>query len=193
MKVFSSRWIRCAALSLSLLPLAVGAQEWDPDDATFDPEVKSVIANGSTRLGDPSPFVQKGIDIVAYTHVGPQEDPSRGTVVAVSLIVPLLPGETAPRGGGALFLETDDAARLSAALRTGADRLDSGEAGDGDVLETFPGFSGKKEWTVTFEGDHLTFLHQSGDSESVYQFKPNPARKLAGAIDHTISVIEEKS
>lgn len=45
------------------------ADDWDPNDDTFDPQVKSVVIGDRSWIGDPSPFVQAGLSRTGYTYV----------------------------------------------------------------------------------------------------------------------------
>lgn len=170
----------CLGMILAMAGIAAAARasDWDPDDATFDPEVKFVVAHGSSRLGDPSPFELEGVDTVGFTYVDARKDSGMGDIVGLSLIVPLLPGETAPRGGGVIFLKTKEAGEISEALRKGAEKAESGAASE--VLFTTKGMMEGETWELTCGEGLVLLINGKRDGKAVFRFRPNPARKLAG-------------
>ena len=185
MKKFALRVPLCL---LAFQLLGFPALAWDPDDDTFDPTIPSVVAEGASRIGDPSPFLRDGHDEIGFTHVMLQDDPVRQKkVVSISLIHP---GDTAGGVGGFLFLEKEQAENLAKALRSRAGQINSGEESDQPILE-LPGMSGHGDWNIFVEGKVIVFRRQSEDEVDVFRFRPNPARKFAGAIEHNISLLEE--
>jgi hypothetical protein len=169
---------------------SVASADWDPDDATFDPEVKSVVAHGSSRLGDPSPFQLEGVEPVGFTYVDARKDAGMGDLVGLSLLVPLLSGESAPRGG-AIFLPPKQAQGISAALRKGSEMAEAGTASE--VLFTTKGMMEGETWELTAKGGLVLLINRKKEGEDVYQFRPNPARKLAGALDHSFSLLAKSA
>ncbi|MEM1443143.1 MAG: hypothetical protein AAGF67_12425, partial [Verrucomicrobiota bacterium] len=100
-----------------LLPLTGFA--WDPEDDTFDPSVATVIANGSTRLGDPSPYLREGYEEFGYTHVGSSVPEEGDPTINLSFI--FMPSQDDPNKavGGSVFLAVKEAEKLAEALEKG--------------------------------------------------------------------------
>ena len=117
-----------ALLSICLLFTSHCFADWNPDDDTFDPSIAETVANGSTRIGDPSPFRQDGYDIVGYTYLQAKSDENSGVLVWVSLIVPFVPAEMEKPGGASMFLTLEQAETLQSHLvvlhRTRGDVID---------------------------------------------------------------------
>ncbi len=113
------------------MPATLQSAEWDPEGATFDPKVKFITAHGSPRLGDPSSFRLKGVDIVGLTYVDARKDSGFGDMVGLALIIGVLPGASVPRGG-MIFLPVEENKEISEALREGSEKAEA--KADSEVL-----------------------------------------------------------
>ncbi len=174
-------------LSISFLFSILHAATWDPEDDTFDPSVKETIANGSSRIGDPSPFRQDGYDIVGYTYLVAKADENSGVLVWVSFIVPFVPGEMEKPGGATMFLSVKQAETLQALLTkatkgAGAkDRKKVGVVFENPTYET---------WKVFVDGgtDAPIVLHRKrAENTEQYRLALNPAKKMLDALNHYVA------
>lgn len=156
---------------------------WDPDDETFDPTIHSVIADGATRLGDPSPFYREGYEERGFTHVGFTIPESGDPSVNLSLILPPDPDDPAKQLGGALYLPLKNARALVEALEKGADL-------SGTFLVWEVDWAGK--WTLRFAGEEgLVFQQEHMDKTVKFTLSIPAGKKLAGALKHSIQKVEE--
>lgn len=176
-----------------VLPLTAG--DWDPEDDTFDPTVESVVAEGSTRIGDPSPFFQDGFeDIQGYTTVTVTtgDHPS----VNMGFIVPLRPGETIPTGGGIYYGTLENIRALIEGIRSAVTKAGEGEVkkvqeiakvkGGGDpdsvTVTLAPGADGKPKVEL--------YVHQYA-TDAIFRLSPNAAKKLSGALEYHLGQLEK--
>lgn len=173
--------------SLILLPLLcvvlspLGASDWDAEDTTFDPSIESVVIQGSTRLGDPTPFFKEGFSVQSYTHVEAKEDSNLGATVWVSLIVPFVPGQTGPQEGAFLVLSIDQATELVGFLETALEDAES----ERDTGKIFP--EGQHEtWTVKVDPSDsslpIVLEMEHNEETDRYHFGINPAAKLVDTL-----------
>lgn len=168
-------------LALFLLPLPASTLlAWDPDDETFDPTVDSVIADGSTRIGDPSPVYREGIAERGFTHVGFSKSPEGKVTVQLSFIVPPDPEK---QFFAALYLTAEEATRLAGLFRKG-----SGVSGEITVLE-HPGMG---NWKLSWDGkSNLRVTNDHAESGGVFLLSLPAAKKLAGALEHSVAASVE--
>lgn len=160
------------------------ADDWDANDDTFDPGVTSVVIQGYSRTGDPTPFYKDGIAAVqSYTAVEAKPDENLGAMVWLSLDVPFVPGQTGPQEGGYLFLsidQTDDLIRfLEEAIQTPEEERDLGDL--------FPEGTFDK-WTVAVEpradGGPVVLRRNREEEIDRFRFRINPAKKLIDTLKH---------
>tara|TARA_R110002096_G_scaffold233764_7_gene423903 strand:- start:3614 stop:4195 length:582 start_codon:yes stop_codon:yes gene_type:complete len=180
------------AFLLSLVSIAtLDAAGWNPEDDTFDPSVESVIANGNSWIGDPSPVHQDGYDIDGYTYVVAKPDQNGNALIWVSLIIPAIPGDTRPPGGATLFLPIEQAETLQGLLDQAITIAGSNDKVGhnkevGTVVET-PGY---ETWKVMIDGGTdapVLFHHTRGEDTGIYRLKLNPAKKLLEALTHFLA------
>lgn len=175
--------IRFLLLSLAL-SLPAFLQAWDPDDDTFDPTIASVIADGATRIGDPSPFHREGYEERGFTHVGFSKPENGDPTVNLSLILPPDPDDPAKQLGGALYLPESKAKALADALETGADLAKPLLVWDVD-------WAGK--WTLEYmEGKGLVFTQDHMDRTVTFTLSIPAGKKLAGALRHSVGKLAEE-
>jgi len=162
---------------------------WDADDDTFDPSIETVIVDGKTRLGDPAPFQQLGIEHRGFTHVGFQQPATGPGMIVVSLLVDLVPGESTPPGAGMFLLPADAEKLLDLLERSGVE-----EAEPGAVGEPIAGAMGDV-WKIVVskqEGQSYIDLERSmAGTTLTFRFTRNASRKLAGAITHSLGIALE--
>ena len=174
--------IRCFLLILvAFTPLFVHA--FDPEDDSFDPDVKTVIADGSTRLGDPSPFIREGYEERGFTYVQASKPEGGAATVQVSFLKMPDQDDPAKALGGAMFLDVETAEKLAAALDKGAEHAEplvvwkSGWAGD---------------WTISYQEEKGVILEQAMNNQVArFILSVNAAKKLAGAVRHSCGVAEK--
>ncbi len=161
--------------------------DWNPEDDTFDPSVTETIANGSTRIGDPSPFRQDGYDIVGYTYLVAKSDETSGVLVWVSLIVPFVPGEMEKPGGASMFLSVEQAETLQGHL---AKAIEEAGAEDRQEIGVVVENGSYETWKVFVDGstDAPVVLHRKrGETTEQYRLSVNPARKMLDALNYYIA------
>ncbi|MCA9190813.1 MAG: hypothetical protein KDB03_03585 [Planctomycetales bacterium] len=83
------------------------AQDWSAEDETFDPSIHSVVIGERSWIGDPSPFVHVDSARTGYTHVHATDYEGMAPAVQLSLMLPLLAGESEPPGGGMMLLNKE--------------------------------------------------------------------------------------
>ncbi|MAS93464.1 MAG: hypothetical protein CMO55_09755 [Verrucomicrobiales bacterium] len=180
--------IALASAIISIVSHSISA-DWDPEDTTFDPKIASVVVENSTRIGDPAPFWQEGYDIQSYTHVQAYPDTGQGALVGVSLIVPMIPGDTKPIGGASIYCSIEEAKKLAETLREGANRETAPEKDE--ELAVIKKEKNPHAWKVVLNTDSKIELHQdTGETVNIFRFAPNPAKKLASAIEYYLKEVE---
>src|SRR6056297_3673428 len=149
---------------------------WDPEDDTFDPSIASVIANGATRIGDPSPYLREGYEEFGYTHVGSSIPEEGDPTINLSFIFMPSADDPAKAVGGSTFLPVDKAWRLPGALEEGA-----ALSGEFEIYQA--DWAGV--WILTYEESKgVIFTQKHNDQEARLVFSINAAKKLAGALRH---------
>ncbi|QDT11310.1 hypothetical protein [Planctomycetes bacterium K23_9] len=175
-------------LVLCLLSGSLVAGDWDPNDDTFDPSIKSVVVENTTWLGDPSPFVHLGIPRTGYTHVNQTNWDGFDPSVQISLMVPLKPGETKPRAGGMLMMNQAQTTELIQVIE-GALKSEPKE----ERIQIKTGMK-DADWALTFATDKesrfLQLENKTKDKVDAYRFSINASKKLLGAIRHSLKQLE---
>ena len=176
--------------TLLLLALAfpfhsLQADDWHPEDETFDPSIESVIVQGSTRLGDPTPFHKDGLGVQSYTVVDAKPDQNLGALIHFALIVPFVPGQTSPQEGGALFLSVDQTQKLVGYLKEALEKPDKSR----DVGKVFDdGYY--QQYTVVVDAKNasapVVLRHEMNEEVDQFRFAINPTKKLIDTLEHFI-------
>lgn len=170
-------------LTLLLFSISpVISHAWDPDDDTFDPSIQSVVADGASRIGDPSPFYREGYEERGFTYVAFTKPEEGETTVNLSLILPPDPDDPAKQLGGSIFLPIGAAEELAGKLEDGADLAEAFV-----ILEE--SWNGK--WTLDSAEGKLV-IQQEYQGETVkFSLSIPAAKKLAGALRHAIEGAKE--
>lgn len=183
----------CCFSVLCLLAGSAIADDWDPNDDTFDPDVKSVVAGNRSWIGDPSPFVYVALSRTGYTHVQATDYAGFDPSVNISLMVPQEAGETQPPGGGMIMLNKQQVVELVKAVR---EMLKAESAELPKRLEFKTMLEGSQWALLSVPGDkgqRLLQLESKGEEKTdKYQFSVNATKKLLGAIEHSLSQLAEK-
>tara|TARA_R110002049_G_scaffold182485_2_gene350348 strand:- start:88012 stop:88566 length:555 start_codon:yes stop_codon:yes gene_type:complete len=168
----------------------VFADDWHPDDDTFDPSVHSVVAGGATRLGDPSPFVHLGLSRTGYTYVNQTHWDGFDPSVQLSLIVPAKPNDATPPGG-MLLMNQEQTLNFIKAFESAVKAEPKGKR--------IPIKTGLKQadWALTFANDQgnrfLQLESKNKDKTDTYRFSINASKKLLGAIRHSLDKLNSES
>ncbi len=161
--------------------------DWDPEDSTFDPSVKETIANGSSRIGDPSPFRQDGYDIVGFTYLTAKADENSCVLVWVSFIVPFVPDEMEKPGGASMFLTIAHVEKLQVLLTKAIEEAGSKDRTERGIVSEIPDY---ESWKVFLDGskDAPIVIHRTiaGNTEQ-YRLSLNPAKKMLDALNYYIA------
>ncbi|EMI17541.1 hypothetical protein RMSM_05534 [Rhodopirellula maiorica SM1] len=169
------------------------AQDWDPNDDTFDPSIQSVVIGDSSWIGDPSPFVHTGSSRTGYTYVNATAYEGMDPSVQISLMVPLKPGETVPAAGGMLMFGKEQA---EAFAKTWAGQIESQDKEKQQRLPIKTSIA-QANWALTVavkEGQRFLQLENtSKDKVDTYRFSFNASKKLLGAIEHSIKKLKSKT
>ncbi|WP_149498732.1 hypothetical protein [Roseiconus lacunae] len=186
--MINSRLACCVALLVVLSTATVSAQ-WDPNDSTFDPALKSVVIGNRTWIGDPSPFVHQGTKRTGYTHVNANQYEGMDPSVGVSLMVPLEIGETKPVAGGIVMMNVEQAKAFVKA----AEKLTKKKQ-DAESKVSLKTMIKDMNWTLSLEKESpksqvVVLGNKSDDSDDRYQFSINAMKKLIGAVQHAINTL----
>lgn len=185
--------MKCVAgclLTLVLLCGSATADDWHPDDDTFDPSIQSVVIGDRSWIGDPSPFVHTGIPRTGYTHVNSVAYQGFDPSVQISLLVPLEAGEKTPPAGGMLMLNKAQTVELIKAFEDGI----KAEPTDKDQrIPIKTGFT-DADWALTFASDKgqrfLQLENKTNDKVDAYRLTINASKKLVAAIKHSLKKLE---
>ncbi|GAA5506889.1 hypothetical protein Rcae01_02342 [Novipirellula caenicola] len=179
--------ITCVLLCMITAPLL--AEDWNPNDDTFDPNLQSVVIGDRSWIGDPSPFVHSESSRTGYTYVNATDYEGMDPALQVSLMVPLQPGETVPAAGGMLMMTPNQAKALVKAIE--------GKIAEGstDKQQRVPiatsiqgpdwGLKSKSQAETKF----IELENKTKDKVDTYRFSIN-ASKLLGAIKHSLKKLE---
>ncbi|MEM6689906.1 MAG: hypothetical protein AAF664_10790 [Planctomycetota bacterium] len=173
---------------LSAFPVnTVSAGDWSPDDDSFDPSVKSVLIEDRTWIGDPSPFLLVGSGRTGYTYTQATAWEGFDPSVNISLMVPIVPGETKAPGGGTLMLAERQAKSW---IKTIGGLLKDQDVSSAKSI-AIESAMGNAVWSVRVtsgeDGNRMIELenNQQGSAE-VYRFSINATKKLLGAVAHSL-------
>ncbi len=197
--MYPGRYLCCWLFLLLCVPGSGLAQEWDPEDTTFDPGIQSVVIGNRSWLGDPCPFVYMPLPRIGYTYVAATRFEGYPPSVQISLIVPLEPGETQSVGGMLMMNEKQTRElleKLEAAIKhteTTKDTKPNPERYQSVVATAMD----HVKWTLSTitadEKPRIQFESSTDDKNEAFQFSANAARKLVGAIKHALSQLTEDS
>ncbi len=178
-------------LIFSLVSGSLTADDWDPNDDTFDPNLKSVVIGDRSWIGDPSPFVHLGLPRTGYTHVNATQYEGFEPSIQISLMVPLKPGETTPPAGGMLMLNKAQTVEF---IKRATDALNTETEAKPIKIKTA---LEQADWTLTVateqEQRYLQLTNKSEDKVDTYRFSTNASKKLLGAIQHSLKTLEAKT
>lgn len=178
-----------------LVTIAMSKAAWafDPEDTTYDPELKFVITPLGAIAGDPAQFQNIGSELTGFTYLTSSLVEGLGLTIMVSLIEPAQNGN--PGSGDALMLNPTQALVLVSGLRKGPEWADVAEKNAvGEYAKDVDLILGNAD------GDHTKIVFVS-DAESrgsmhiekrvsgiwkKYQFSINSAQKLANAVEHHV-------
>jgi hypothetical protein len=171
----------------------LNADDWDPNDDTFDPNIKSVVIGNASWIGDPSPFVHTDTSRTGYTYVNATNFEGFPPSVQISLMVPLAPGETKPSVGGMLMFNKDQAVKIVQIL-TDVLKADKKEKQNRIQIETS---LKDADWVLVATTDNgqrfLQFENKLKDRVDKYRFSINASRKLLGAVQHSVKGLATKT
>ncbi|MEL6107864.1 MAG: hypothetical protein AAFU85_17705 [Planctomycetota bacterium] len=186
---------RLVLLVFVILPLttAATAQQWDPNDDTFDPAIQSVVIGNRSWLGDPSPFVFQSLKRTGYTHVNATNYEGMAPSVVVSLMVPIVPGETKALGAS-LFFDRKRAVAMQSLLKAALKEREEGSKERPPIkLETSLDQADWKLVTAEEEGQRIFALENKIEEKTDrYRFSVNAMKKLLGAFEHAIANLQAK-
>ncbi len=176
-----------------ILSTSAFADDWDPNDDSFDPSIQSVVIGSRSWIGDPSPFKHLGSSRIGYTYVNATNYEGMDPAVQISLMVPLEPGETQPVGGGMLMLsKTQSQEFIQACAVTMEADLDKEQ--EPVSLKTA---MKQANWNLIGEvvdgKRHLQLQDKTTEKSQTYQFSVAAMKKLNGAIKHSAKKLENKS
>jgi hypothetical protein len=174
------------------------ADDWDPNDDSFDPTIKSVVIGDRSWIGDPSPFVHAGLSRTGYTHVNATNFEGFPPAVQISLMVPLKAGESKPPAGGMLMFDQMQAKTFAEVLEN---KIKASQAEDSKPATTKPvkvtTSLEQAHWTLEVvtnkEQRFLEFKHKQNDKTEGYRFSVNASKKLLGAFRHSLKSLETQS
>ena len=92
-----------------------GAEDFDPDRATFDPESQFVITPFGAIIGDPAQVTDLSTNRTGFTYCSAVPDKARGLLLMASIVVPAQDG--AEGGGHSMMMNVDQARMFIAHLR----------------------------------------------------------------------------
>jgi hypothetical protein len=169
------------------------ADDWDANDDTFDPKIKSVVIGDRSWIGDPSPFVHTGLSRTGYTHVNVTNFQGFPPSVQISLMVPLVAGETRPPAGGMLMLDKAQTAKVIEVLK---DAVKDGQQDPQKRVQLKTSLE-QADWVLVYgtgKGQRcLQWENKTKDKTDTYQFSINASKKLLGAIEHSLKSLESKA
>jgi hypothetical protein len=175
-----------------LIAGSLSADDWDPNDDTFDPNIKSVVIGDRSWIGDPSPFVHTGSSRTGYTHVNATNWEGFDPAVQISLMVPLKVGETQPTAGGMLMFNKDQTVKVVQIL-TDAVRSDQKEVKRTQISTSLK----DADWALfstTDKGQRFLVLeNKTKDKVDQYRFSINATKKLIGAVKHSLKNLDSET
>ena len=171
------------------------ADDWDPNDDTFDPTIKSVVIGNRSWIGDPSPFLHTGTPRTGYTHVNATNFKGFPPAVQISLMVPLEVGETKPPAGGMLMFDKALTLKFVEAFET-AIKLSQEKTDQQTKLQPVKITTSLKgaDWKLVLVRDKkqsfLELRNKTQDKTDNYRFSVNASKKLLGAVQHSLKSLE---
>lgn len=176
------------------------AWAFDPDNASYDPELKFVITPYGAILGDPTQFKNIGSQMVGFTHVSASLVDGMGLTIMTGLIEPAQDGK--PGGGDSVMLNPTQALAMVGALRKGPEWNDVAKknavgeyAKDVDIIL---GEAESDHTKIVFVADANSngAMHIEKRVSGVwkkYLFSINASQKLANTIEHhVLSMLEDQ-
>ncbi len=180
-------------LILCLFAGSLTADDWDPNDDTFDPTIKSVVIGNASWIGDPSPFVHTNTSRTGYTYVNETNFEGFPPSVQISLMVPLAPGETKPSVGGMLMFNKDQTVKIARVL---TEVLKANEQEQKNRIQIETSLK-DADWVLVFVTDNgqrfLQLENKLKDKVDKYRFSINASKKLLGAVQHSLKGLEPKT
>ncbi|MDF1607740.1 hypothetical protein PZ897_06085 [Hoeflea sp. YIM 152468] len=181
------------ALALGSLTSA-GADTFDPDRASFDPESKFVITPFGAIIGDPAQLTDLASGRTGFTHCSAFPDKNRGLLLMASIVIPAQDG--AEGGGHGMMMQVDQARAFIAYLRKGPEWATVARENKvglfskpiGDVIGT----EGEAEHlSVRFVSDEqsngsVRIEHVLGGVTKAFGFGINPALKYAAQAEFVL-------
>lgn len=182
--------IAMAAGALAFCGTVPASAQWDPNDDTFDPSIKSVVIGDRSWLGDPSPFVLEELRRTGYTYVSATNYEGMAPSVTISLMVPIKLGETKPLGA-ALFFDRAKAKSMSRLL-TKTLESKAKETEPMEIVTTIENATWRLVPTEE-EGKRLfVFENKKKDEVDRYRFSANALKKLLGAFEHARNNLKDE-
>lgn len=167
------------------------ADGWNAEDETFDPNLPSVIIGNRTWIGDPVPFtLATQSNRVGYTHIHTPNWAGFPPSVAISLMVPLQPGESKPIAGASLMLEQQQAALLAEKI-AGMLKQETTAAEKSTMAKKWTLQTAMKgaDWKLVSatDDDQTRFIQLENkvqDQVHAYRFSSSASKKLISAVRH---------
>lgn len=174
------------------------AWAFDPDNASYDPELKFVITPYGAILGDPTQFKNIGSQMVGFTHVSASLVDGMGLTIMTGLIEPAQDGK--PGGGDSVMLNPTQALAMVGALRKGPEWNDVAKKNAvGEYakdVEIILGEAESDHTKIVFVADANSngAMHIEKRVSGVwkkYLFSINASQKLANTIEHHVLAMLE--
>lgn len=169
------------------------ADDWDPNDATFDPKIKSVVIGDRSWIGDPSPFVHTGLTRTGYTYVNATQFEGFPPAVQISLMVPLAAGETKPPAGGMLMFDKAQTTKVIEVLKDAVKNEQNDQPKRVQIKTSLE----DADWALVHVADKgqrwLQLENKTKDKTDKYRFSINASKKLIGAVEHSLKSLEAKA
>lgn len=187
---------RIVASAVLVLWLAGAAysQDFDPDRASFDPQIQFVITPYGAIIGDPAQLTELGSGRVGFTHCATTPDKNRGLLLMASIVIPAQDGTEG--GGHSMMMTVEQAWTFVALLRKAPDwakvavenKVGLFSKPIGDVI----GAEGEAEHlSVRFVSDaqsngSVRIEHMLGGVTKAFEFGINAAQKFAAQAQHAV-------
>ena len=192
--------VYACAISLTICGSLL-ADDWDPNDDTFDPTIKSVVIGERSWIGDPSPFKHVGLSRTGYTHVNATNFKGFPPSVQISLMVPLVAGETQPPAGGMLMFDQELTRKfvvvfedaIKASLKASEDKSSSDKVQSTQPVSIKTSLK-DANWVLDVVNDKdqhfLQLTLKNSNKADSYRFSINASKKLLGAVRHSLKSLE---
>lgn len=176
----------------------LAADDWDANDDTFDPTIKSVVIGERSWIGDPSPFGHVGLKRTGYTHVHVTNWEGFPPSVQISLMVPNVPGETQPPAGGMLMFNKEQASKVIKTLKKMVvenQKKDSATDPSKSKPIAIETSIQNAKWTIKLANDEgkkfFQFESKTNNKTDQYRFSLNATKKLVGAMEHSLTSLKK--